>query len=90
MEPAPQVEHNATFEDKEYKPAVQLVHVVAPGFAPVFVMEPGLQKKHEATFEDNEYSPAVQFVHVVAPGLVPVFVMEPAPHVWQDASPIFP
>ena len=54
MEPGPQVEHNSTFEDKEYKPAVQLMHVVAPSLVPVFVMEPAPQREHEVTFEDNE------------------------------------
>ena len=60
MEPGSQVEHEVTFEDKEYNPAVQLVHVVAPGFVPVFVMEPAPHREHKATFEDNEYSPAAQ------------------------------
>ena len=60
MEPGSQVEHDATFEDKEYKPAVQLMHVDAPALVPVFVMEPAPHKKHKATFEDNEYSPAAQ------------------------------
>ena len=32
-----QVEHELTFDDKEYKPAAQRVQVVAPGLAPVFV-----------------------------------------------------
>ena len=49
-----------------------------------------VQSEHDTTVEFNEYFPALQLVQFVAPGLVPVFVMEPAPHVWQDASPIFP
>ena len=54
MEPGSQVEHEVTFEDKEYNPAVQLVHVDAPAPVPVSVMEPGPQIEHKATFEDNE------------------------------------
>ena len=34
------VEHEATFDDNEYEPAAQGVHVVAPGLVPLFVMEP--------------------------------------------------
>ena len=75
-----QVEHEATFDEAEYKPAAQGVHVVAPLLVPVFVTEPAAQVEHEATFEDNEYKPAAQGVHVVAPVLVPVFVIEPAAH----------
>jgi hypothetical protein len=78
MEPAPQVEHEETFEDIEYKPAAHGVHVVAPPLVPVFVMEPALQVEHEATSDENEYKPGVQRSHVVAPALIPVFVMEPA------------
>ena len=42
MDPAPQVKHDATFDDAEYKPGAQGVHVVAPAFVPVFVKEPAL------------------------------------------------
>ena len=35
-----QFEHDATFEDNEYKPGAQREHVVAPALVPVFVMEP--------------------------------------------------
>ena len=74
------VEHEATFEDNEYKPAAQGVHVVAPVLVPVFVIEPAAHEEHEVTFDDNEYKPAAQRVQVVAPALVPVFVLEPAAH----------
>ena len=75
-----QVEHDATFEDDEYEPAAQGVHVVAPGLVPVFVIDPAPQVEHNATFDDAEYKPAAQGVHVVAPAFVPVFVKEPALH----------
>ena len=35
-----QVEHAAMFDDNEYEPVVQGVHVAAPALVPVFVMEP--------------------------------------------------
>jgi hypothetical protein len=54
MDPALQVEHEATAEDNEYKPAAHGVHFVAPSLVPVFVMDPALQVEHAATFEDNE------------------------------------
>ena len=41
-----QVEHDATFEDDEYEPAAQGVHVVAPGLVPVFVTEPAAHEEH--------------------------------------------
>ena len=40
MDPAPQVEHDATFDDTEYKPGVHRSHVDAPALVPVFVMDP--------------------------------------------------
>ena len=73
IEPGSQVEHNATFEEKEYKPAVQLVHVDAPAPVPVFVMDPAAHPVHTPA-PALEYSPAAQRVHEVAPALVPVFV----------------
>ena len=82
-----QVVQEATFEDNEYKPAAQGVHVVAPAPAPVFVMEPALHEAHKVTFENNENEPGAQRVQLVAPVPAPVFVMEPASHVWQEASP---
>ena len=54
LEPAAQVEHEATFDDNEYKPGVHSVQVVAPGLIPVFVMEPAAQVEHEPTFDDDE------------------------------------
>ena len=54
LEPAAQVEHEATFDDNEYKPGVHSVHVDAPGLVPVFVMEPAAQVEHEPTFDDDE------------------------------------
>ena len=75
-----QVEHDVTYEDNEYEPAAQVVHVVAPALAPVFVTDPAPQFEHEATFDDDEYRPGVQREHVVAPPLVPVSVIDPAPH----------
>ena len=83
-----QVEHDATFEDGEYKPAAQRVHDVAPGLVPVSVMDPAPQVEHAATFDDNEYRPGAQGVHVVAPALVPVFVIDPAPHSMHDFCPL--
>ena len=44
-----QVEHDATFDDNEYKPAAQGVHVVAPALVPVFVMEPAAHVWQEAS-----------------------------------------
>ena len=61
-----QVEHDATFDDNEYEPAAQRVHVAAPGLVPVSVMDPAPQVAHNATFDDAEYKPAAQGVHVVA------------------------
>jgi hypothetical protein len=43
MDPALQVEHEATAEDNEYKPGLQESHLIAPLLVPVFVMDPGLQ-----------------------------------------------
>ena len=43
------VEHEATFDDNEYKPTAQGVHVVAPVPAPVFVMEPAAHVWQEAS-----------------------------------------
>ena len=43
MDPAPQVAHEATFDDVEYIPAAQGVHVAAPALVPVFVKEPAAQ-----------------------------------------------
>ena len=54
MDPAPQVEHEATFDDAEYKPGVQREHVDAPAPVPVFVMDPAPQVEHEATSDDVE------------------------------------
>ena len=54
MEPAAQVEHAETFEDKEYVPAAQGVHVFAPALVPVPVMEPAAHPEHEVTFDDVE------------------------------------
>ena len=36
-----QSEHDPAVEVNEYEPAVQGLHVVAPGFVPVFVKESG-------------------------------------------------
>jgi hypothetical protein len=55
-----QVEHAATLDDDEYKPAAQAVHVVAPALVPEFVMDPALQFEHAVTFDDDEYKPGVQ------------------------------
>ena len=74
------VEHEATFEDNEYEPAAQRVHVDAPGLVPVFVTEPAAHEEHEVTFDDNEYKPGVQGEHVDVPPLVPIVAMEPGPH----------
>ena len=74
LEPAAQVEHEATFDDNEYKPGVHSVHDVAPALVPVFVLKPAPQVEHEATFDDKEYKPEVHSVHVDAPVLVPVFL----------------
>ena len=74
------VEHEATFDDNEYKPAAQRVHVVAPALVPVFVIEPAGHEEHEVTFDDNEYKPGVQGEHVDVPPLVPIVAMEPGPH----------
>ena len=81
------VEQEVTFDDNEYKPAAQGVHVVAPVPVPVFVMEPASHEVHDTAVEVNEYEPAIQGVQLVAPVTAPVFVMEPASHVWQEASP---
>ena len=75
-----QVEHDPTFDDNEYEPTAQGVHVAAPALVPVSVMDPAPQVEHNATFDDAEYKPGAQGVHVVAPAFVPVFVKEPALH----------
>jgi hypothetical protein len=62
LEPAPQVEQEATFDDNEYKPGVHSVHVDAPPLVPVFVLEPAPQVEHDATFDDDEYRPGVHSV----------------------------
>ena len=56
-----QVEHKSTFEDNEYKPTAQGVHVVAPGDVPVFVMEPASHVWQEASPGFPKY-PASQVV----------------------------
>ena len=42
-----QSEHEATFDDNEYLPAEQGMHVIAPAFDPVFVMAPAAQSGHD-------------------------------------------
>ena len=54
MEPALQEVHEVTFEDNEYNPGAQRVHVDAPALGPVLVMDPALHDEHEFTLEDNE------------------------------------
>jgi hypothetical protein len=43
----PQVEHDATFDDSEYKPGVQEIHVVAAALVPVFVIYPAPHSMHD-------------------------------------------
>ena len=61
IEPAGHEEHEATFDDNEYKPGVQGEHVDAAGLVPVFVMEPAPQLWQEASPEFPKY-PASQVV----------------------------
>ena len=58
-----QVEHEATFDDEEYKPGVQRSHVDAPALVPVFVMEPAAHVSQEASPGFPKY-PASQVVIV--------------------------
>ena len=44
-----QVEHDSAAEVNEYFPGMQGVHVVAPGFAPLFVIEPALHVWQDAS-----------------------------------------
>ena len=43
----PQVEHDATLEDNEYKPRAQEIHVVAAALVPVFVIDPAPHSMHD-------------------------------------------
>ena len=43
----PQVEHDATLEDNEYKPGVHREHADAPAVVPLFVMEPAAHSMHD-------------------------------------------
>ena len=86
--PAPQSEHEATFDAVEYLPAAHWLHVVAPALGPVFVTDPAPQSMQDATFDASEYLPAPHAVHFVALAAVPVSVIDPAAHSEQYLRPV--